>query len=130
VRTIGKKMPLLSAKRARRRTQGPPVSLTLIHEKVMEQLVLETICRHMKDKKVIGSSQHVFTKWKSCLTNLITFCDETTGWVVEGIAVDMVCLNLSKAFDTVFHKIFIEKLLKCGLDEETVRWIEKSESLG
>ncbi|KAK4829413.1 hypothetical protein QYF61_003977 [Mycteria americana] len=30
----------------------------------------------------------------------------------------------SKAFNTVSHKILIEKLKKSGLDEQTVRWIE------
>ena len=41
-----------------------PVSVTSISGKVMEQLILETISRHMKDKKIIRSSQHVFTKRK------------------------------------------------------------------
>ena len=34
------------------------VSLTLIPGKVIEQLILQTISRHMKNKKVIWSSQH------------------------------------------------------------------------
>lgn len=48
------------------------VSLTSGPAKVTRQMSLETISTHMKDKKVI-SSQHVFTKMKSCLINLITF---------------------------------------------------------
>ncbi|PKU41677.1 rna-directed dna polymerase from mobile element jockey-like [Limosa lapponica baueri] len=42
-----------------------------------------------------------------------------------GRAADVVYLDFSKVFDTVSHNIFIGKLRKCGLDEWTVRWIEK-----
>jgi len=70
---------------------------------VMEQLILEIIIKQVKEKKVIRSSQHGFTKGKSCLTNLIPFYDGMTGWVDEGRAVDVVCLDFSKAFDTVSH---------------------------
>ncbi|GAB0208209.1 mitochondrial enolase superfamily member 1 [Grus japonensis] len=90
----------------------------------MEQLILEAIYRHMKDKKVVGSSQHGFTKGKSCLTNLINFYDEMTGLVDEGRAVDIVYLDFKQAFDTVSHSILIEKLMKYMLDEQTMRWIE------
>jgi len=48
-----------------------------------------------------------------------------TGWVAEGRAANVVYLDFSKAFDTVSHNILIGKLRKCGLDEWTVRWIEK-----
>ncbi|PKU44429.1 rna-directed dna polymerase from mobile element jockey- hypothetical protein [Limosa lapponica baueri] len=70
---------------------------------------------------VIRSSQHGFTKGKSCLTSLITFYDGMSGWVDEGKAAGVVYLDFSKAFDT---DILIGKLRKCGLDEWTVRWIE------
>ncbi|KAK4806776.1 hypothetical protein QYF61_005572 [Mycteria americana] len=59
---------------------------------------------------------------KSSLTNLISFCDEVTGLVDEGRAVDIDYLDFRKAFDTVSHKILLEK--PYGLDEQTVRWIE------
>ncbi|PKU45286.1 rna-directed dna polymerase from mobile element jockey-like [Limosa lapponica baueri] len=55
------------------------ISLTSIPVKVVEQFVLETISRHMKDRKVIRSSQHEFIKGTSCLTSLITFNDEVPG---------------------------------------------------
>jgi len=99
------------------------VSLTSILGKVMEQLILEVVIKQVEEK-VIRSSQHGFTKGKSCLTNLIAFYDDMTGWVDEGRAVDVVYLDFSKAFDTVSHNILLGKLWKCGLEEWSVRWIE------
>lgn len=40
---------------------------------VRECLILEAICVHREDKKMIRSSQQGFTEEKSCLTNLIAF---------------------------------------------------------
>jgi len=37
---------------------------------------------------------------------------------------DVVYIDLSKAFDTVSHNILLGKLRKYGLDEWSVRWIE------
>ncbi|KAK4829848.1 LOW QUALITY PROTEIN: hypothetical protein QYF61_007119 [Mycteria americana] len=100
-----------------------PVSLTSIPCKVMEQLILETISRHLKDKKIIRSSQHEFTKEKSCLTNPISFL-QWKDCLAEGKAVDIVYPEFSKSFNTVSCETLIEKLMKHGLDEQTVRWIE------
>ncbi|GAB0210277.1 hypothetical protein GRJ2_003493500 [Grus japonensis] len=120
LRTGGIQISLRSSKRENYR----PVGLTPIPGKVMEQLILGVISKHVEEKKVIGIGQHGATKGKSCLTNLIAFYDGMTGWVDERRAVHVVYLIFSKAFDTVSHNILIGKLRKCGLDEWTVRWIE------
>ncbi|CAM5144659.1 unnamed protein product [Natator depressus] len=100
-----------------------PVSLISVPGKIMEQVLKESILKHLEERKVIRNSQHGFTKGKSCLTNLIAFYDEITGSEDEGKAVDMF-LDFSKAFDSVSHSILVSKLKKCELDEWTIRWIE------
>jgi len=47
-----------------------PVGLTSIRGKMMEQLILQVIIKQVEEKKIIRTSQHGFTKGKSCLTNL------------------------------------------------------------
>ncbi|CAM4537151.1 unnamed protein product [Lepidochelys kempii] len=90
----------------------------------MEQVLKESILKHLEERKVIRNSQPGFTKGKSCLTNLIAFYDEITGSVDEGKAVDMLFLDFSNAFDMDSHSILASKLKKYGLDEWTIRWIE------
>lgn len=57
------------------------------------------------------------------MTNLIGFYDEITGLVDVERAADIVCLDLSKTFNSVSCKIFLVKLMKYRLDEQAVKCI-------
>jgi len=88
----------------------------------MEGLILSALTRHVKHNQGFRPSQHGFMKGRSCLTNLISFYDQVTGLVDEGKTVGVILL--SKAFDTVPHSVFLEKLATHGLDGCTLRWIK------
>ncbi|KAJ7405560.1 hypothetical protein BTVI_68794 [Pitangus sulphuratus] len=107
----------LKPKRAKRRTWETTIQ-SVISGKVMKQIILEVISKHIKEKKVTGSSQHGFAEVKSCLTNPIAFYDDLARCADEESS------GFSKVFDTVSHNILIGKLRNCGLDEWTVMWIE------
>lgn len=75
----------------------------------------------MKDKKVTASNQHRFIKRKSCLTNLLAFYGEVASSLDEGRIADIVYIDFSKAFNSLSHNIFIDKMMKHTADNLTLR---------
>ncbi len=54
--------------------------------------------------------QNGFVPRRSCLTNLIIAEELVTGLTDQEEPVDVVCLDFSKVFDSVCHRLLIKKM--------------------
>jgi len=100
-----------------------PVSLTVLFVKTMEKILKNKI-KFLETNNSIRNSQHGFTKGRSCLSNLLTCQDSIMKILDEGSAVDIVYLDLQKAFDKVPHDQLIKKVREIGITGEIADWIE------
>jgi len=101
-----------------------PVSLTSIPCKVMERIIKDDIMEQLIDQKVINKGQHGFVKGKSTTTNLLEFYDFVLHHMDEGDLLDLMFLDIRKAFDTVCHQKLIKRLKEIGINMYYIRWIE------
>lgn len=76
------------------------VGLTLVLEKVIHQIFLETIYRDKQDKKLTENSQCAFSKGKLHLVSAVHFSDGLTNFMEERRAVTILYFDISKVFDT------------------------------
>jgi len=91
-------------KRVKRRTWGTTgQSLTSVPGKIKEQILLESMLRHMEKKEVIHDSQHGFTTGISYLTELVALYNRITALMDDVRATDAVYLDLYKAFDNMSY---------------------------
>ncbi|CAB3990375.1 Hypothetical predicted protein [Paramuricea clavata] len=98
-----------------------PISLLCITSKVMERCVLNNIKTRLYD--AVNMCQHGFMAGRSCISNLIDTLDYVGSCLDSGRHIDMIYMDMSKAFDKVDHDVLIRKLQKdYGFGGNLLRW--------
>ena len=100
-----------------------PVSLTSVLLKVMERIVSRQMTSYLSDWALISPNQHGFFRRRSCTTNLLCFLEEVTKRIDRGEEVEVSYLDFRKAFDSVNHRLLIEKLRAYQINQTLVDWI-------
>ena len=101
-----------------------PVALTSVCCKLLEHIIRDEVVEHLEKNGLLTESQHGFREKRSCATNLLEFFEKTTEITDNGGPVDIVFLDLAKAFDKVPHNLLVQKMRGKQVSEEVVVWTE------
>lgn len=101
-----------------------PERLTSVPVKIMEQIFLEDMWRNVWDRGVIWDIQHTFMKSRWCLTNLVAFYKGMTSSVDKGRAINIIYLDLGKAFEMILHHIPNSILKRYRFEGLNIQWIK------
>ena len=74
-------------------------------------------------KNIIIDQQHGFVQGRSTVSNLLLYQDHLLGAFENGLQVDSIYTDFSKAFDRVCHKLLLSKLAALGFGDNVVRWL-------
>jgi len=99
-----------------------PISLTAVPCNIMQAIIADSIFSHVKD--VIFPGQHGFQPSKSTVTQLLETFSEWTKSVDDGHCIDVLYIDIAKAFDSVSHPKLLNKLKLYGIDGKLLSWIE------
>lgn len=101
-----------------------PISLTSTVCKVLERLVRKCILDHLFNNGLISREQHGFLPGRSCTTQLLEVLDRCTEILDRGGSVDMIYLDLAKAFDSVPHQRLLSKIRSYGIEGRVLDWLQ------
>ena len=92
-----------------------PVSLLPICGKILERLMFNEMFNFFIENKLISSNQSGFKPGDSCINQLLSITHEIYESFDVGLEVRSVFLDISKAFDKVWHDGIIYKLTQNGI---------------
>jgi hypothetical protein len=101
-----------------------PISVISIFSRILERIVHDQMFDFLLENNVITKNQSAFRKLYSTITSLIC----STDYWYENIDCKKlnltIFLDLRKAFDTVDHKIMVEKLRRYGIRNTAGNWFQ------
>ena len=98
-----------------------PISITCPFAKVLEKLIEKQMRIFINDKKLFNGKQFGFRKGYSTVDALLHTVETIRNDINENKYVTAVFLDLSKAFDSLSHKILIKGLENLGFSNSACR---------
>ena len=101
-----------------------PISVVSTIAKILEKHVKNQIMYHLITNNLLSSSQSAYIKNHSTQTALLYLIDKCMSNINNGDLNLICCLDLSKGFDVLNHKILLYKLSKYNISPGVIKWFE------
>ena len=101
-----------------------PISLLPTLSKVFERVVHKQLYNYFTENKLFYGSQYGYRKGHSTELAAVELADRISQYLDKGEIPIAIFLDLSKAFDTLDHKILLSKLQYYGVKGTALKWFE------
>jgi hypothetical protein len=101
-----------------------PVSLLSVLAKIFEKIVFKYLFNYFRQHFLISVWQSGFLPGSSTITQLTEIYDQFCRAVAKGKEIRVVFLDISKAFDRVWHTGLIHKLRSSGISGKLLDWLK------
>ncbi len=101
-----------------------PISLLSTFAKIYEKIMKKKLVRFLENNKFFSHNQFGFREGKNTEFALQQFMERVYNGLNAGKKVTGIFLDIKKAFDTVDHKILLNKLHNCGVRGNVHAWFE------
>jgi hypothetical protein len=101
-----------------------PISLLSLLAKVQERVVFKRLYAYLARNNLLTAKNSGFKEKDSAICQLINIVDKIYKALENGKEISMVFLDISKAFDKVWHKGLLHKLKANGINGSLLDWLE------
>ena len=101
-----------------------PISLLPLISKIIEKVIHDQTQAYLDKNDIIYKYQSGFRSKHSTNSCLSFLCDKVQKGFEKGKLTGMILIDLQKAFDTIDHKILLQKLKFLGFSKSAISWFK------
>ena len=121
---ISKVSPIFKKGNSKQCSNYRPIAILPVLSKLVEKLFSVRLTSFLVNNNTISPSQYGFQKNKSTTMACINYYELIAEALLKKQTVISISLDLSKAFDSISHKILLQKLNYYGIRGTPLKWLE------